>query len=587
MQTLQSKFLNSIQPFAGWWVGLYFTILSVIFTYPLVWRMNNSVVGQIGDNIYFIWLIRWYNQALFILHTNPFYIAHLNYPEGWYIATSDTVPAAMIYTLPLSWIGGATWAYNASMLLSFILSGLFMYLWIKESTGSRWSGLLSGTLFAFVPNHVEHFVAGHLSLASMQWFPLYFWALHRLLRAEQITWKPILVAAVSLGLISGTAPYYIYMTILFSAVFVLIWLWQERNRLSRPVLWQNLALLGFIGSFLLLIPMLPYLLLNQEGGLASRSMEYASRYSASPTDFILPSTDHFLWGPWIVAHFDRSLVVEATLYVGVVGGLLALIALIKLKETQAPDLVIPALWVIVSSVILALGTRLLWLNQQVVLHMPGFLQGVLGREATTIPLPGYFLFQYFPFYDKMRALSRFGTFAQIWIFVLAGLGLAWLLKRVPTSRQNLVALVLLVLAMLDFYPGPYKNFARIDGRPVDYWLADQPGNGAVVQFPFSQSGDQDQLYNTAIHGKPYVGGYFSANKPPQYLKIQPVLDNFPSPEGVSLLYSLGVQYVIVDSKQYDDFPLVNAQIQKLGLELTQVVGGQYVYLLFFENRNVK
>src|SRR5512139_3810060 len=123
MQSVLAVLRRSLQRCAALWAGLYFTVLTVFFTYPLVWRMGDSVVGQVGDNIYFIWLIRWYERALFVLHTSPFFNGQLNYPAGWNLAATDTVPAVMLYAVPLSWIGGATWAYNAALLLSFILSG--------------------------------------------------------------------------------------------------------------------------------------------------------------------------------------------------------------------------------------------------------------------------------------------------------------------------------------------------------------------------------------------------------------------------------------------------------------------------------
>ncbi len=519
MHILFSTFQRSLQRHAAWWAGLYFTGLTVFFTYPLIWRMHDEVVGQIGDNIYFIWLIRWYQQALFVLHTSPFFNSQLNYPAGWSLAATDTVPAVMLYTLPLSWIGGATWAYNAALLLSFILSGWFMYLWLRHLTGSEWAGLLSGTLFAFLPNHMARFLIGHLNQATTQWFPLYFWSLYSLLRAERRAWKPALIAALSLGLISGSTPYYIYTTGIISAAFVAGWMWQARRRLLRPVLWQNLLILGGLALPLVVIPMLPYLVLNQQGGLASRSVAYASGIAASPTDFILPSSDHFLWGAWISAHFDRSLWIETTLYVGAVGGVLALLAWLKRKQIVAADLITPALWAMVVSFVLALGTHLLWLNQKVVLTLPAFLQGLFDRQGITLPLPGYFLFQYLPVYNKMRALARFGFFVPLFVSVLAGLGTAWLLPRQPVRWRTWAAIGLLALVVLDFYPGVYTQFAPIAARPVDAWLAEQPGQGAVAQFPSSQNEDQDQVYNTLVHGKPFIGGFFSANKPAQYAAI--------------------------------------------------------------------
>jgi hypothetical protein len=137
---------------------------------------------------------------------------------------------------------------------------------------------------------------------------------------------------------------------------------------------------------------------------------------------------------------------------------------------------------------------------------------------------------------------------------------------------------LLALVFLDFYPGPFPQFARIDARPVDYWLAGQPERGAVAQFPFIQDADQDQVYYTLVHQKPYIGGFFNATLPPQYLRIRPVLDLFPDTASVNLLRELGVGYILVDSSQYPDYTSVHQQIQALGLQYLTQVAGQYVYI---------
>ena len=57
--------------------------------------------------------------------------------------------------------------------------------------------------------------------------------------------------------------------------------------------------------------------------------------SASPTDFILPSTDHFLFGVWVMQHFDRSLWIEGTFYVGAAALALGIVAFIFRKKLQA------------------------------------------------------------------------------------------------------------------------------------------------------------------------------------------------------------------------------------------------------------
>ncbi|NLF49583.1 MAG: hypothetical protein GX577_00460, partial [Leptolinea sp.] len=42
----------------------YFTLLTIVMTWPLATRMGSQMVGSIGDNIYFVWMIGWFKKAL-------------------------------------------------------------------------------------------------------------------------------------------------------------------------------------------------------------------------------------------------------------------------------------------------------------------------------------------------------------------------------------------------------------------------------------------------------------------------------------------------------------------------------------------
>jgi hypothetical protein len=85
------------------------------------------------------------------------------------------------------------------------------------------------------------------------------------------------------------------------------------------------------------------------------------------------------------------------------------------------------------------------------------------------------------------------------------------------------------------------------------------------------------VYYTLVHQKPFLGGDFNANQPEQYIRIQPVMNNFPSQESVAMLRELGVTYVVVDSARYGNFSKVDRGIQSLGLQLLHIGEKQYVY----------
>jgi hypothetical protein len=577
MRWLLNKFTKFIrQP--SFLALVYFICLTIVMTYPLILHMGQIVGGKGGDGTYFVWLVRWYQKALFELKISPFFDPYMNYPQGWNLVAEDNTPAMVALALPFSLLFGATCGYNFAMLLSFVLSGWGMYLWIRHLTKDGMAGLVAGTIFAFLPFHMAHFIIGHLSLSGTQWFPFYFWGLFDLLRQEKFSWKPVLMAGISAGLIGATSPYYIYMTVLISAVFLLGFIiFKGYKRLKEPVFWKGLFSFGVLAAILVGISMLPYLTFNTQGGLASHSVDYVSEYSASPTDFVIPSIKQFLWGDWVDNTFSPEYWQESTLYIGAVAFVLAVIAWLKRRRSGCPELLNIALLVAISACILALGINLHWLGHNVT-TLPRFLQSIFHRsDMPQIYFPGYYLFRFLPFFSKMRVMMRFGVFTLIFTSLMAGLGAHVVLKGSPQKVRLWIGVILLVLVFVDFYPGIFTKFTTLDGRPVDYWLAAQPDTGAVAQFPFKNDSSQGQLYNTLINQKPYIGGYFSANAPEQYDRIRPIMEEFPSSDSVKLLKELGVAYVVVDSSAYSNYAAIDQNIQALGLRLLNISDGEYVY----------
>jgi hypothetical protein len=557
-------------------ITVYFIIMTIIMTWPLTRNMSHSIVGRIGDNIYFVWLIQWFQKALFELHKSPLFVPFLNYPQGWYLAYTDITPAMVFIGLPAGMIRGSIFGYNFAILASFVLSGLGMYLWVYKITKNNAASLIAGTAFAFLPFRMAHFLNGHLSLVGTQWFPFYFWGLTDLIFQKHFSWKPILLASISLGLIGLTSIYYLYMTILVSVAFIIGALILINRNLIRDILfWRRLLLFVLASVPLLAIGIFPYLQVYQQGGMPDRPINYVSLYSASPTDFALPPTQHFLVGQWVKYHFGRTMG-ESTLYIGIIIGGLALLAFICQKKIPQRGLINLLVWCGFFAFILALGTNLHWLGHSVD-RVPEFIKRWISQPDATIPLPGYFLFKFLPFYAKMRVWMRFGIFVFVFADALAGIGIAWLLTRIASRWRMVLAIGLLGLVIFDFFPAPLREFFRIESRPIDTWLAQQSGNGAVVQFPFELAEDQEQVYYTLTYNKPFIGGFFNAFPPEQYLRIQPVLMNFPNQESIDLLKQLGAEYILIDSSYYSDFNKTRMTVESLGLHLLTAIDSEYVY----------
>ena len=565
---------------SGLWAAVYYGALTVFMTMPLTLRVFDSMVGEVGDNIYFVWLIGWFRKALFELHVDPFNVWFLNYPQGWSLAYTEITPANLALALPFSLIGGETFAYNMAMLLTFFLSGLFMFLWVRQLTGRTDAALIAGTLFAFLPYRFAHFRIGHLNLSGTQWFPLYFMGLFNLFEARRWEWKPVLAGGIGLGLIALTSQYYLFMTLFISAFMGIFYLlYQARDMLRSQAWWGRLIAMGAASLPLTILGVLPFFALLGEGGLPDRNVSLARLYSSSPTDFILPSTDHFLWGQWVGSHFNRDLWVEGTFYIGIVAAALAVLAWVKRKDLPSPRLMPLLLWTSVFAFILALGIDLHWNNQSVTIPAPAFLAERLGRTELPIPLPSYFLFLYFPFFAKLRAIMRFGFFVPFFISVAAGLGSDWLLQKFNGKQKLAVTALILGLVIFDFYPGAFTDFSKVQPRAVDNWLAQQEDEGAVMQLPFYQLENQEVIYGQLIHGKPFVGGFFNAFPPEQYRRIKPAMEGFPSPESVAMLREMKVRYIVVDVKEYGSLTELRASCESLGLKFAGDFEGEAVFLL--------
>lgn len=554
---------------------LYFLTLTLWMTFPLILHFRDSIIGGFGDGVYFVWLIRWYQQVFLSGQGAPFFNPLMNFPEGWNLSTTDTALAAALPGTPFSALLGPIAGFNIAMWITFVLSGFAMYFWVYHYTKSWQSALLSGTIYAFLPYRIAHFDAGHLNLSSTAWFPFYFLGLYEILQSNQkINWRYGLICGLALGLIGLSSMYYLYFTVLMTFLFLIGFvIFQNKRIILESRFWLRVLIIGLISSPFLFVALKPFFSLSAQGGLADRSLDYANQYSASPTDFITPASSHFLFGKWISFIFDRSLWIESSLYVGSITILLILCAVFWSKKSEHKKLIAISLLVMGSAFILALGPYLHWNNHQVIVDISW-----LGIENASIPLPTLLLFKYLPFFSKMRAIMRIGFFTLLFAAFIAGLGSDLLLKQLRSGQRNWIVLLLIGLVLFDFYPGSFAdNLQKIQARPVDQWLATQNGNGAVVQMPFLKSTDQDQIFYTLTHHKPITAGFFNANQPPQFQYLAPILENFPDEKSIATLKEYRVEYILIDRKDYPQFGLMEQKMLDLGLEKRTEQAGILVY----------
>ncbi|MCL4257291.1 MAG: hypothetical protein KJZ53_02040 [Anaerolineales bacterium] len=553
--------------------GAFFLLLALLFTYPLILDFTDSIVGGTqGDGIYFVWLVRWYQGFFTGENAHIFFNPMMNYPQGWNLSTTDTSLAALAPSIPFSMALGPVAGYNIGMWLSFVFSGLAMYAWVYRHTRSHAASLLAGTIYAFFPNRIAHYTAGHLNLSATAWFPLYFMGLYEVLRAkEKFNWGWMALCAVSLGLIAFTSMYYLLFTLLITVIFLAGYVLFEsraevRRLLTQPANWLRGAATVALSAPFLYMALRPFLSLAGQGGLADRSVDYMNEFAANITDFLAPASSHFLLGGWISDIFDRSQWIEGSLYVGMVTLALVVLAFVWKKQLANKPLLYISALAMLGALVIAMGPHLHWDRELVLIN------------GERVPLPSLLLYNYVPFFAKMRAIMRMGLFTLLFAAFVAGVGADLLLKRIRPQWRGWAAAGLIALALFEFYPGTfYGSIKPVEARPVDYWLAEQPGQGAVVQLPFSRSVDQEQVYYALTHKKPFTGGFFNANQTSQFHYLAPILERFPDEHSVNTLREYQVEFIVIDPADYPDFAAMQDLLISLGLEPLTQQGGLWVY----------
>jgi hypothetical protein len=572
-------------------------------TWPLVSHLGDRVLGAPtpGDSFYFVFLLRWVRDVVFGQRpwSQLFFDSHIFYPFGYNLALSETTLSNTLPALPLTALWGEVAAYNLMSLLTFVLSGLGAYLLTLHYTRRRMAAFLAGVVFAFSPYRLSHLGAGHLPLMGTQWLPFLLLYLDKALLEKRVGHAVLAGLFYALG--AWSSWYYAYIFALAGAAYVLL-----RARPWRQVLRQK-RLVPCALAFVLVVALLvgPLVLGTakawKEGGRPN-SLRYVDQFSASPLDFVYPNVFHPLWGTWLLQRYAQN-VNENMLYAGWLPLTLAVIALWRARD-QVPR---TFAWLCLIFAVVALGTTLHWKNAPVYLRVPAQVEhvftagmGLLTRRlalypisswslrvpgAIYLPLPTLLLYLYLPFFSAMRVWARFGLVTVLGISVLAGYGWArvsgWFgahSKRVGPRWVAAAAVAALGLILFDQAAFPYAlGTSKVQAQPVDQWLAQQPGDWAVMMYPVNKGTSGIPLYETLVHGKKTVYGQGTAF-PRGFNEKRGLLESFPSEECLALLKEWKVRYVLVGSQAYGaSWPELQTRLASSGLRLVTILDDEPIY----------
>ncbi len=519
-RSLKSWFLRD------WWVLLIFFMAAGLAMFPVLGDFNARLVGPLGDNVQYVYLTGRVAQAL-RSGESIFSDPQLNYPDGLLLAATDVPFLSMVVAAPWTTLFGPVSGYNLIILFSHILSGYFVYLWIRRLTKSRLAGLVAGLSFLLAPFRIAHSY-GHLQLVSTQFLPLFFWSLDNLLQAPTPGRRGLVWLALATFAVGFSSQYYLAIALLSGGVYTIL----TTPRL-RYLFTQGWKIILSVAAGALLSAY-PYIQVSLNQGIYNPyEAESIRLWSNSILDFIMPPYTHALWGEWMTRLYPRVDWVEHSAYLGIVALVLAAAALI-IKNHPNRRKAFTWLGVALFALVMALGTDIWIQNNPLQAEHPFWLPAAyLGR------IPGLGL---------IRVWARFSIIVSLFVSLLAGVGVAVLQERYRWSR--LVFLLILGLLVIDLLPGNLQS-AALYPRAIDAWLARQPVGYPVA---FLQSGTENYktMYGSLFHDMQIPAYNHPVHRPPAYQEFREITADFPSPESVRRLADHGYRYLVLQHRWFGD-----------------------------------
>ena len=504
-------------------VLLAYAALAVLWMRPMS-LAPATVVPDAGDPVHLAYVMAWDAHQLVrrpwaLFESNSFY------PWPHSLAFGDHLLPEAIMVAPVSWAtGNPVLAYNASTLLALVLSGLAMFLLVRELTGSAEGGFLAGIAYAF--SGFTLIEIARVQVVHLEWWPLSLLFLARFLRGRRA--RDATLFALLLAVQGLSCTYYL----VYSALVLPVWLlaaYASLGRRPERAEWRALAV-AFVLAGLAAAPLLwPYVgrLGEAEGTVSSGADLFA---------FVTPGAANPLYGAGAAeASYARE-------FVGPVALVLILAGLWTGWRRGPGDgrtltraLTAIAAATLLIGVLLALGP---------VIRIGGVerLPGPLAFVLDVLPV------------SSLRQTPRFAALAKLGGALLVGIAAGTWAPRLPRLVRVAAVAALAVILPLEHWQPPLYG-ARLPVGPdvpaVHRWLAAE-GTGPLVELPlFAKKRFWAMyLYFAAYHWRPVPIGRTSFY-PPSHELLATTLARFPDEMSIEVLDRLQVRTVVVHPEIWD------------------------------------
>ena len=583
----------------AWHALAAYIVLTLVATWPVAAGLGRDVPWDLGDPVLNMWILAWdVEQFRAILQGDlsrigSFFDANIFHPAPLTLAYSEHLIPQALQILPVYlFTENPILCYNLLFLSTFVLSGLGMYLFVRELTGNGPAAFVAGLVFAFAPYRLPQ--SSHIQVISSQWMPFVLYGLRRYFDTHRL--RPLAGAALALVTQALSCGYYLLYFTPFAVAYALWEIWQRRAW-TQARMWMQLSAAGVLALVVTAPFLLPYAAIRDASSTA-RTLPEVIRYSADIYSYATAFSGQRIWGDLVQAFpkpegelfpgvvpillalvgvfaVGRPNKVRAT-WMGVTFGLLAAAHLVAAFATLLQRRIVVDLWLFtlqmsnVTQLLLRAAVAFALLlavspssraRTLSFLRSRGFFAAALvvaiwlslgpapqalGRPVE-LAAPYGFLYDYVPGFEGVRVPARFAMIALVMLAVLAGYGAA-AIARFRHGRAALACLAVLFLlesTMVPFqvnavtpprgYAPPEPRLYRPARAPLIYReFATRAPDGVLVELPLGQADyDLRAVYYSTAHWRPILNGY-SGFFPPHYSLLRFAMNELPRHPELSL-----------------------------------------------------
>lgn len=435
--------------------ALAYIALTVLMTWPVAPGAAHDVPADLGDSLLVMSLMAWVSEGFVAMAHGTMSFAELwnapfFSPTPLVLTFSESFAAQSLQGLPFYLAtGNIVLAYNVVFLATFVLSGLGMFLFVREITGDGLSAFAAGAFYAFFPYRFANFP--HLHTLSSQWMPFVLFGLRRYFDSGRLA--PLYGAfAAFVAQALSTGYYLLYFTPVVTSyvvweLFVRGWLFHWRR-------WVLLAALSALAALCVVPFLLPYSRAAALFGHA-RPIEEIAAFSANLYTYGHAAPQFALWGPYLHRYGQP----EGGIFPGFVPALLGLAALVLWVTTLTRHVsVTPEVPRAAALALVAAGACF---ASCVVITLTGggmLDLGVFVVRATSVRRPFEYGVVMAAFALWRSPVLRRVSFEHLrdltpWLFAALAFSVVMSLGPIPFAGEHRLAGANLYGVFLDYFPG--------------------------------------------------------------------------------------------------------------------------------------